>query len=153
MCCGGRVIDIGCECADLPVREYADGEVIIREGGRSGALYFLLEGTVEVIRGGVQLATVADVGTVLGEISILLDRPHIAEVRAAGPVRMHVAADAEEFLRQHPDVNLFIARSLARKVDAMSCYLADLKQQYAGEEGHLGMVHEVLDELMQLKGK
>ncbi len=152
MCCADGVIDVDCECTDLPVREYADGEVIIHEGGRSGALYFLLEGRVEVIRAGVLLATVEETGTVLGEISILLDRPHIAEVRAAGPVRMHVAADAEDFLRRHPDVNLFIARSLARKVDAMSCYLTDLKQQYAGEEGHLGMVHEVLDELMQLKG-
>lgn len=151
MCCRWGVIDVSCECADLPVREYEDGDVIIREGGRSGALYFLLEGSVAITRGGVALARVDEVGTVLGEISILLDRPHVAEVTAAGPVKMHVAAEAEEFLRLHPDVNLYIARSLAKKVDAMSCYLADLKEQYAGDEGHLGMVHEVLDSLMQLK--
>lgn len=133
------------------MQEYSDGEVIIKEGGRSGALYFLLEGKVAVTRGGVGLAEIEEVGTVLGEISILLDRPHIAEVIAAGPVRMHVASDAEAFLRAHPEVNLYIARSLAKKVDAMSCYLVDLKKQYAGDDSHLGMVHEVLDSLMQLK--
>jgi CRP-like cAMP-binding protein len=127
------------------------GEVIIQEGARSGALYFLKEGKVEVSRGGVGLAEIEEAGTVLGEISILLDRPHIAEVKAAGTVRMHVASDAEAFLREHPEVNLHIARSLAKKVYSMSCYLVDLKRQYEGEEGHLGMVHEVLDSLMNLK--
>lgn len=145
------MIDVSCECADLPIRDFEDEEVIIREGGRSGALYFLLEGKVAVRRGGVPLAEIEEVGTVLGEISILLDRPHIAQVTAAGPVRMHIAEDAEAFLREHPEVNLFIARSLAKKVDAMSCYLVDLKEQYAGDDSHLGMVHEVLDSLMQLK--
>ena len=145
------VIDVECECQDLPVREYAAGEVIIEEGGRSGALYFLREGTVEVTRGGVPLAEIEEAGTVLGEISILLDRPHIAEVKAVSAVQMHIASDAESFLREHPEVNLYIARSLAKKVNAMSCYLADLKQQFGDDESHLGMVHEVLDSLMQLK--
>ena len=58
---------------------------------------------------------------------------------------------AREFLRDHPEVNLYIARSLAKKVDALGCYLADLKQQYADEEGHLGMVGEVLDAMMGMK--
>lgn len=133
------------------MREYEADEVIIVEGGRSGALYFLKEGKVVVSRDGVVLAELDEAGTVLGEISILLDRPHIAEVRADGPVLMHIASDAEAFLREHSDVNLYIARALAKRVDAMSCYLTDLKRQYAGEEGHLGMVHEVLDTLMNLK--
>jgi CRP-like cAMP-binding protein len=145
------VIDIACECEGLPVREYQPDEVIIVEGGRSGALYFLKAGQVVVSREGVVLAELGEAGTVLGEISILLDRPHIAEVRADGPVEMHIAEDAEAFLREHPEVNLYIARALAKKVDAMSCYLTDLKRQYEGEEGHLGMVHEVLDSIMNLK--
>ena len=114
------MIDLSCECTDLPPREYQPGEVVIEEGGRSGALYFLESGTVMVKRGGVELARVDEVGTVLGEISILLNRPHIAEVSAVDTVRMYVAADAEGFLKSHPEVNLYIARSLAKKVDAMT---------------------------------
>ena len=144
------MIDIE-ECCELPIREFEDGEVVITEGGRSGALYFLKEGKVEIVRQGVILACEGEPGMVLGEISILLDRPHNAEVRAVGRAAFHVAANAEEFLKEHPEVNLTIARSLAKKVDAMGCYLVDLKQQYAGEEGHLGMVHEVLDSLMGMK--
>ena len=135
----------------MPLKEFAPGEIVITEGGRSGALYFLVEGKVEVTREGVSLALIEEPGTVLGEISILLDRPHIAEVRAVDRTVFHMAADAETFLKEHPAVNLYLARSLAKKVDAMSCYLADLKQQYAGDDSGLGMVGEVLDSLMQLK--
>jgi len=145
------MIDIKCECMDLPLRDYEPGEVIIEEGGRSGALYFLVEGKVEVIRAGVRLATIEETGTVLGEISILLDRPHMAEVKAVEKSVFHVASDAEGFLRDHPDVNLYIARTLAKRVDSLSCYLVDLQRQYAGDESHLGMVHEVLDSLMRVK--
>lgn len=142
---------MACHYDDLPVREYGSGEVIIEQGGRSGALFFVKSGKVGVSRDGVCIAEIEEVGSVLGEISVLLDRPHIAEVRALAPTVLHVARDAEAFLRNHPEVNLFIARSLARKVDAMNCYLTDLKHQYADETNHLGMVHEVLDSLMQIR--
>lgn len=142
------VIEFKKECSDLPLQQYAEGDLVISEGGRSGALYFLKSGKVRISRGGEVLAEIDEAGSLFGEISILLDRPHIAEVRALEPSSFHVAEDAEAFLKQHPEVNLLVARSLAKKVDTMSCYLIDLKRQYAGDTGHMGMVHEVLDSLM-----
>ncbi|NIP93287.1 MAG: cyclic nucleotide-binding domain-containing protein, partial [Akkermansiaceae bacterium] len=106
------------------------------------------QGKVEVVRGGIRIALVEEPGAVLGEISVLLDRPHMAEVRAMGKAFFYVARDAERFLNEHPAVNLHIACTLAKRVDALGCYLADLKQQYADDESHLGMVGEVLDSLM-----
>lgn len=98
------------------------------------------------------MAHVSTPGTVFGEISILLDRPHIAEVRAAEDSTLYMVKDAASYLKRHPDVNLYISKDLAKKVDMLGCYLADLKKQYGGEEGHLGMMHEVLDTLMHSGG-
>ncbi|MEM9235887.1 MAG: cyclic nucleotide-binding domain-containing protein [Verrucomicrobiota bacterium] len=145
------MIDIDCECHDLPIREFAPGEVVIEEGSRSGCLLFMKSGCVEVSRDGVVIGEVSEKGEVIGEISILLDRPHIARVEAKEASVFHVAEDAEAFLQSHPAVNLYIARSLAKKVDSTTCYIADLKRQFAGEEGHLGMVHEVLDSLVNVR--
>lgn len=146
-----RVFDFKCECEGLPVRSVKAGEILIEEGGQSGSLYFLIEGEVEISRAGTTVARIDTPGLVLGEISILLDRPHIAEVRALTDCSFHVAEDPETFLHEHPEVSLYIARSLARKVDVTTCYLVDLKQQYGGEDGQLGMVHEVIDSLLQIK--
>ncbi|WP_411827494.1 Crp/Fnr family transcriptional regulator [Luteolibacter sp. AS25] len=130
---------------------FGAGDLVIAEGRRAGALYFLKSGTIKIYRCGVVTATISEPGTVIGEVSILLDRPHIAEVRAVDECTFHVAADAAAFLREHPNVNLFICRELAKKVDALSCYLADLKAQYGDEDTHMGMMHEVLDTLMHNK--
>lgn len=145
------MIDINCECRDLPTREFSEGEIIVKEGSRSGCLFFLLGGVLEITRAGVLIGEIAEKGSVVGEISVLLDRPHTAEVTAKTDVIFHVAEDPESFLREHPEVNLHIARDLAKKVDGLTCYITDLKQQYEGDEGHLGMVHEVLDSLVHLK--
>lgn len=145
------VFDFKSECEELPVRQFAAGDVIIHEGGRSGFLYFLIEGKVVISRNGTPVAEIDAPGSVLGEISILLDRPHIAEVRAMGDCSFHIAEDPEQFLHDHPQVSLYIARSLAKKVDLTTCYLVDLKQQYGGEDGQLGMMHEVIDSLLQVK--
>ena len=144
------MIDISCECVDLPERHFEPGEVILKEGGETGFLYFLKEGKVEIQRSGEKIAESDQPGSIFGEISILLGRPHMADVIALEKCTFHVAEDAESYLRDHPEVNIHISRDLARKVDQLSCYLVDIKQQFADETNHLGMVHEVLDTLMQL---
>ena len=52
-------------------------------------------------------------------------------------------------LGEAPDVAK--KRDLAKKLHFMASYLTDLKQQYAGESNHLGMVHEVLDSFLHPK--
>ena len=65
----------------------ADGAAILEEGGRGDALYVLVEGQVEVTRGGVQLATLRP-GDVFGEILYFDDdsAARSSTLRAAGQV-------------------------------------------------------------------
>lgn len=145
------MIDVDCKCSDLPIRSYKDSELIIREGGAAGALYFLKEGTVSIYSKGEHVTDVSDKGSVFGEVAVLLERPAMADVRAQGDASFYVAEDAEAYLQSSPEVMLHIAKSLAKKIDFMSAYLSDLKKQYSGQDDHLGMVGDVLDSLLNAK--
>jgi CRP-like cAMP-binding protein len=111
-------------------------------------LYVLATGSVEVVKGEVQINTVSEPGTFFGEMSVLLDTPHTATVRALEPSTFHVAADPLAFVRANPDVGLAVARLLARRLHFVTTYLVDLKRQFEGSGDHLAMVDEVLDTLV-----
>jgi Cyclic nucleotide-binding domain len=64
-------------------RNVPAGTLIIHEGGTTGHLYVLIEGRLEVIKGDTIVASIAEPGAVVGEMSVLLDQPHTATVRAA----------------------------------------------------------------------
>jgi len=131
-------------------RNEAAGSVILHEGGRTGHLYVLIEGKLEVVKGSTVIATITDPGSVLGEMSVLLDRPHTANVRAAVDSAVYEIEDAAAFLRKQPGVALLIARGLAQRLNVANTYLADLKQQYAGHGNHLAMVGDVLQSMINL---
>jgi CRP/FNR family transcriptional regulator, cyclic AMP receptor protein len=68
--------------ADLPLAAYAAGEAVLTAGSKTARLYILKTGAVVVRKDGIELARVAEPGTVFGELSALLEIPHTADVRA-----------------------------------------------------------------------
>jgi len=87
-------------------------------------------------------------GTIVGEMSTLLDSPATATVRARRASTLLVADDAAALLLERPDVLLQVARALARRLDNLTGHLVDVKKQYGGDSGHLGMLDDVLSTLM-----
>lgn len=140
--------EILAQCQDMPERSFAPGEDILREGERSGVVYILIDGSVEVLKGDMQVTTSAESGAFFGEMSALLDAPHMATVRALTPSRFHMAENAAEFLQLSPQVALAIARLLAKRLQAMTTYLVDLKNQFEDHGDHLAMVDAVLETLV-----
>ena len=124
------------------------GTVLMAEGMTSGRLYVLAEGSIEVVRGETQVAVVSEPGSFFGEMSVLLDLPHTATVRALSPATVYAFDDAGAFLRSDPEIALVVARMLAQRLNAATTYLVDLKRQYAGNGNHLGMVSDVLASLI-----
>ena len=137
-------------CRGLVERQIAPGGVLLREGERSGRLFVLADGTLEVYRGEVEIALVSEPGAIFGEMAALLDQPHTASVRAVTEARVHVIEDASQFLSANPQVLLPIATLLARRLQSATTYLVNLKQQFEDRKDHLGMVDEVL-ELLSLQ--
>lgn len=135
-------------CGDLPERSFGAGEVLLPEGERTGVLYILIDGTVEVIKGDYQVYVASEPGAMFGEISALLEIPHTATVKSLSPCRTYIVADAQAFLRTRPDIALAVARLLARRLLCVTTYLSDIKAQFAEHGDHLAVVDEVLETLM-----
>lgn len=135
-------------CQDLPEVTFGPGEVLLAERERVGVLYILIEGEVEVLKEDFQISTVSEPGAIFGEISVLLDIPHTATVKALTTSRMYVVQRASEFLQSQTDITYQLARLLAQRLHGVTTYLADLKRQFEDQENHLGMVDVVLETLV-----
>lgn len=135
-------------CQDLPEVTFSPGDILFSEGGRTGILYILTEGEVEVLKGDFQITTVSEPGAIFGEISVLLDIPHTATVKALSASRVYVVQRADEFLQSQPDITYQLAKLLAQRLYGVTTYLADLKNQFEDQENHLGMVDVVLETLV-----
>ena len=131
-------------------RDVSAGAFVVHEGHTTGHLYVLIEGRLEVIKGDTVVATITEPGAVLGEMSVLLDKPHTATVRAASESVIYEINDAASFLRQQPAVAILIARLLAQRLNVANTYLADIKRQYAGHGNHLAMVGDLLQSMINL---
>jgi CRP-like cAMP-binding protein len=89
--------------------------------------YLILKnGSVAVVRQGIEVARVTDPGAVFGEISALLDCPHTADVRAVTTSQFHVAHPAA---LQDPAALFYVAAILARRVDRTNQALVELTNQ------------------------
>jgi CRP-like cAMP-binding protein len=119
------------------------GMVLIEQGGRDGRLYILREGTLEVVRDGTVVAELTAPGSVVGEMSVLLDQPQTATVRAVTEATYLVVDDAIGVLRAHPEWLLQIARLLAQRVNATTARLT----QAEGAHGHLVLPPQFLSAL------
>ena len=132
---------------DHPVQEFAAGETVLAQGERTGLLFILIEGAVEVIKDDVTVAQASEAGAIFGDLSALLGLPHTAAVRAVRLSRFYVVKKPRAFLEQNPSACLHLCELLARRLDALNTYLVDVKHQFSGHD-HLGLVDEVLDTLM-----
>jgi CRP/FNR family transcriptional regulator, cyclic AMP receptor protein len=135
-------------CQTLPRRAFAKGEVLLEEGKRAGVLYILESGAIEVVKGDVQINVVSDAGAFFGEMSVLLDAPHMATVRALEESTFFIADDPLAFLRSNPEIAMELSRLLARRLHYVTSYLVDLKRQFEGSGDHLEIVDEVLEGLV-----
>ena len=144
----GRVSDLLALCADLPARTVALGAVLLEEGAPAGSLYVLESGSVTVEHDGTPFARIDHPGAVFGELSFVLDKPATATVRAADEVVVRVVDDPATFLTERPGAALAVLRMTASRLDGLTHYLVDVKQQFTGLTGHLGMVDQILDTLV-----
>jgi CRP/FNR family transcriptional regulator, cyclic AMP receptor protein len=143
--------DVLALCSDLPARTFAPGEVLLAEGASGAAMFILVVGRVEVRKASVTVTSVSEPGAFLGEMAALLGTPASADVVAVAPTEVLVVEDAAASIADDPQLTLAIARLLARRLQAVTSYLGDLKRQYADLDGHLSMMDTVLSELTSMR--
>ena len=135
-------------CDGLPAHSVPAGGVLIEEGTRHDGMWVLVSGSVTVERAGVTFARIDSPGAVFGEMSVILDKVATATVRATSDVEVYAIAEPLSFLRDKPGAALAVLRVTAARLDGLTQYLVDVKQQYADRDDHLGMVDGILDVLV-----
>jgi len=97
--------------------ELDKGRVLCREGQRGEEFFIVMEGEVEVSRGGKKLRTLGS-GGFFGEIALVEDLPRTATVTASTGIRFFVLT-RRSFLRlldEKPAVERKVMRALARRL-------------------------------------
>ena len=129
------------------LRRFDAGGIVIEQGGKTGLLFVLVEGAVEVVKNGVQVAIASEPGAVFGELSAFLGGNHTATVRASRSSAFYIVENPRASLEGMPQLCLHVCELLARRLDALNKYLVDVKHQFDGHD-HIGMVDGVLETLM-----
>jgi CRP/FNR family transcriptional regulator, cyclic AMP receptor protein len=137
-------------CSAYPEQTFHAGELLLNQGEKSGRLLVMIDGAVAVVRDGIEVVTVETPGAIFGELSLLLDKPHMASVVAQAPTRAHVIDNGQDFLRSTSEVIFEVARVLASRLHMLTSYLGDLKQQFADKgDDHFVMVDAIIDCMTQ----
>src|SRR5690349_12802214 len=99
--------------ASLPVSTFEPGQTVIQTGSTTGQLFILRQGLVEVVKDDQQIAKVSEPGAVFGELAIILDRPHTADVRTIERSEFHVVK-ASSLLSENVAALLYVSAILAK---------------------------------------
>jgi CRP/FNR family transcriptional regulator, cyclic AMP receptor protein len=125
----------------LPIASFQAGENVFLAGSRTGRLMILKKGAVAIVKEGVEIARVSEPGAVFGELSILLDQPHTADVLTLESSEFHVAS--ESLLAEDQLASIYLAMVLAKRVNNANRALVELKHQL-----HAGEPHSVIAETL-----
>jgi CRP-like cAMP-binding protein len=136
-------------CKGRKAETFKAGSVLLTEGSQDHKLFVLIEGQVEVLRKGTQVSYVDEPGSLFGEMSVLLDMPYSATVKALSTVKAYVIDDPIGFLGSQAEIALELAALLARRLYYTTAYLVDLQQQAAGRREDLDIVDKILAQLVQ----
>jgi CRP/FNR family cyclic AMP-dependent transcriptional regulator len=136
-------------CRGRKVENFKSGSVLVQQGAQDGKLFVLVEGQIEVLREQTQVSYVDEPGSIFGEMSILLDMPYSATVKALSDVKAYVITDPIAFLSSKPEIALELASLLARRLYYTTSYLVDLQQQAAGKREDLDLVDKILAQLVE----
>jgi formylglycine-generating enzyme required for sulfatase activity len=135
--------------AALPLTKFQAGEVVLLAGSRSEQLLFLKKGTVAVVKDGIEIARETQSGAVFGELSVLLNQPHAADVRAVEASQFHVAS--ADILARDPLVLFSVAAILAQRLNAINRVFVELKTQLkVSQRG--GIVEKTIEKMEGLLG-
>ena len=135
-------------CAGLSMVRLQAGETALTSGSKTGRLLVLRSGSVEVVKDGAQIAKVSTPGAVFGELAVLLDQAHTADVRALEQSDFYVA-NAATLLAHDSAVPLYVAVILAQRLDGANQALVELKRQLrAGEPS--SVISDAVEKVEQL---
>jgi CRP/FNR family transcriptional regulator, cyclic AMP receptor protein len=106
------------------------GEVIIKEGEYGKGFYILQSGHLDVTKGGVRIASIAEPGTIFGEMSALLDEPRTCTITAAGASEIvYIPKGIDDIVISHPTIARKLLVTLAKRLQDTTEHLWQVKAE------------------------
>ena len=115
-------------------RDFADGEIIVRQGDDGDTMFVIQEGQIEVLKetdGEETRLRIAREGEFMGEMAIFEREKRSATLRALGDVRV-LTIDKRNFLRRvHEDPSLAfrIVQTMSGRIRELSDEIARLRHE------------------------
>lgn len=142
-----------CEQNDIPVRFFAPGETVIKEGTEEDLLFVMKSGNVSIRREDVELSSIDYEGALFGEVSILVGGAHTATVVSVDESTFHIIEDGPNFLEQNPELALHVAYVLASRLKAITENMAKLDHEMGDQEEELDLMTDLVGGLMRMQEK
>ncbi len=107
------------------------GEHIIKQDENSRVLYILLSGQVGIVgEHGIHISQISKAGSLIGELSALLNIPRTASVQARSLCECVVIDDVQALFKQHNDVALSLIKQSLERLNILIGALLQFKQQF-----------------------
>jgi len=99
------------------LKSFMKDEIIVKEGDKSKEFFILVDGKVGVFKGDKKITEFDKGGTILGELSMILNKPRTASMKALTPVNVLVIeGELDEIIRQYPEYSKKLIHSLAERL-------------------------------------
>ncbi|MBU2492542.1 MAG: Crp/Fnr family transcriptional regulator [Bacteroidetes bacterium] len=96
---------------------FKKNDTIVEEGSKDNLIYILTKGRIGIFKGDVKIAEFADKGTVVGEMSTILNSPRTATIKALDDSYIiTIDADIDTLILKYPDISKKILQSLAKRL-------------------------------------
>jgi CRP/FNR family transcriptional regulator, cyclic AMP receptor protein len=139
--------DVLAKLDGFPILVFEPGDVVLSEGSTTGRLLFLKRGAVDVVMDEVDLTRIDQPGAVFGEVGLLLNSAHTANVLAVQSSSFFVVEDGAAFLKAEPMAALYVATVLAGRLDAVNHLVVEARQRALASGQRRGLVGEMIDRL------
>ena len=116
-------------------KSFKEGEVIFQEGDDGQEIHILLRGSIGIYKEGKRIAVVDQPGTVLGEISVILNEKRSATLKAERPTTVCIIkVTLEELVIVFPEFSGKMLKTLASRLRDTTRDLSQTMLQIADTE-------------------
>ncbi len=99
------------------MKYFKKDEVISNEGERAKCIFVLVEGKVGIFKNNRKISEYSKSGDMIGEISMILNRPRSATIKALTDCNLlTIEGELDDLIKLYPDISKKLIRTLAERL-------------------------------------
>lgn len=99
------------------MKYFRKDEVIANEGEKAKCIFVLVEGKVGIFKNNRKITEFSKSGEMIGEISMILNRPRNATIKALTDCNLlTIEGELDDLIKLYPDISKKLIRTLAERL-------------------------------------